>query len=111
MILGNKMVFKEIARLTDIPEGTMKQIDFEKNEILLVNFEGIIYAISNRCGHMDAPLSNGTLEGKIIECSLHSAQFDVTTGKNIRPSDMGEPTFNLKIYEVKVETGLIKLKF
>ena len=109
--MGNKFFFKEIARLVDILEGTMKQIDFGKSEILLVNFGGIIYAISNRCGHMDAPLSNGTLEGKIIECSLHSAQFDVITGKNIRPSDMGEPTFNLKIYEVKVETGIIKLKF
>lgn len=104
------MVFKEVARLADIQEGTMKQIDIEKTEILLVNFEGKIYAISNRCGHMDAPLSNGTLEGKIIECSLHSAQFDVTTGKNIRPSDMGEPTFDLKTYEVKVETDIIKLK-
>jgi nitrite reductase/ring-hydroxylating ferredoxin subunit len=79
------MVFKEVTRLTDIPEGTMKQIDIEKTEILLVNSKGKIYAISYRCGHMGAPLSNGTLEGKIIECSLHSAQFDITTGKNIRP--------------------------
>jgi len=104
------MVFKEVTRLADIPEGTMKQIDVEKTEILLVNFKGKIYAISNRCGHMGAPLSKGTLEGKIIECSLHSAQFDITTGKNIRPSDMGEPTFDLKTYEVKVETDIIKLK-
>ncbi len=66
--MGNKIFFKEIARLVDIPEGTMKQIDFGKNEILPVNFGGITYAISNKCGHMDAPLSNSTLEGKIIEC-------------------------------------------
>lgn len=100
-------MFKEIARITDIPKGTMKQIDIETNEILLVNVEGKIYAISNRCGHMDAPLSEGILEGKIIECALHSAQFDVTNGKNVRPSDMGEPTFDLKTYEVKVETDTI----
>lgn len=104
------MVFKEVTRLAEIPEGTMKQIEIGKREILLVNFEGTIYALSNRCGHMDAPLSDGSLEGKIIECSLHSAQFDVTTGKNIRPSDMGEPTFDLKTYEVKVETDIIKIE-
>jgi nitrite reductase/ring-hydroxylating ferredoxin subunit len=104
------MVFKEVTRLAGIPEGTMKQIEIGKLEILLVNFEEKIYALSNRCGHMDAPLSDGSLEGKIIECSLHSAQFDVTTGKNIRPSDMGEPTFDLKTYEVKMEKDIIKIE-
>jgi len=104
------MVFKEVTRLEEIPEGAMKQVDIEKHEILLVNLEGKICALSNRCEHMDAPLSDGDLKGKIIECSLHSAQFDVTTGKNIRPSDMGEPTFDIKTYEVKVETDIIKIE-
>ena len=104
------MVFVEVARLIDIPKSTMKQVYIGKIEILLVNFKGKIYAISNRCGHMNAPLSTGILEGGIVECPLHSAQFDVITGKNIRPSDMGEPTFDLKTYNVKMENDIIKLE-
>ena len=104
------MVFREVARLRDIPNGTMKQVEVDKTEILLVNFEGKIYAISNRCGHMNAPLSNGILDGVIIECSFHSAQFNVITGKNIRPSDMGEPTFDITTYPVKVETDIIEVE-
>ena len=35
---------------------------------------------------MNAPLSMGTLNGKIVTCPLHGARFDVTTGKRV-----GEP--------------------
>lgn len=71
------MALKDIARFTDIPEGTMKHVEVEDHELLLANVEGKVYAIDDRCGHMSTPLSMGTLKGNIVECPLHRAQFEL----------------------------------
>jgi len=42
--------------------------------------------IEDRCGHPNASLVMGTLQGKIVTCPLHFSRFDVTTGKKISGS-------------------------
>ncbi len=39
--------------------------------------------MSRRCGHQNAPLDQGALEGWILTCPLHNAQFDIRSGKNL----------------------------
>jgi nitrite reductase/ring-hydroxylating ferredoxin subunit len=46
-------------------------------------FRGTFYVIEDRCGHQNASLAMGTLQGKIVTCPLHFSRFDVTTGKKI----------------------------
>lgn len=121
------MALKDIARFTDIPEGTMKHVEVEDHELLLANVEGKVYAIDDRCGHMSTPLSMGTLKGNIVECPLHRAQFDVITGKKVREPQMGGltnkivavsrmgklmaviKTYDRKSYEIKIENDVIKI--
>jgi nitrite reductase/ring-hydroxylating ferredoxin subunit len=81
----------EVAKASDIPLGKMKAVRVFNEDILLANVSGRIYATSNRCGHQNAPLHRGTLEGMIVTCPLHGAQFDVTTGKNLRGPQLGMP--------------------
>ncbi|OEC86386.1 MULTISPECIES: Rieske (2Fe-2S) protein [Methanobacterium] len=78
------MSFVEVAKMDEVPEGSMKHVEEGDTEILLVNVEGKIYAVSDRCGHMNARLSMGRLQGTTVICPLHASQFDVTTGKNIK---------------------------
>ncbi len=77
------MSFVEAALIYDMPEGTLKAVDIKGKEILLANVGGTLYAVSERCGHMNAPLARGVLNGKIVTCPLHYSRFDVTTGKMI----------------------------
>jgi nitrite reductase/ring-hydroxylating ferredoxin subunit len=39
--------------------------------------------IEDQCGHQNASLAIGTLQGKIVTCPLHFSRFDVTTGQKI----------------------------
>lgn len=39
-----------------------------------------LYAVNDTCTHQDASLSEGWLEGCLIECPLHAAAFDLRTG-------------------------------
>ncbi len=52
-------------------------------EIALCRDGDDVYAVSRRCGHMNAPLEQGTLQGWIVTCPLHCSQFDVRTGENL----------------------------
>jgi len=77
------MNFVEVASVDDVPVSKTFHVEAKEIEIVLANVRGTIYAVSERCGHQNAPLSKGTLFENIITCPLHHAQFDVTTGKMI----------------------------
>ena len=81
----------QVAKVNEIPPGGMKRVRAYDQDILLSNVDGTIYATSNRCGHTNASLVRGTLQGKIVTCPLHGAKFDVTTGKNILGPQMSMP--------------------
>lgn len=66
----------------------MKHVEMGGKEILLANIDGKFYATSDRCGHMNARLSMGKLQGTTVICPLHASRFDIVTGKNIT-----EPVF------------------
>jgi nitrite reductase/ring-hydroxylating ferredoxin subunit len=59
--------------------------------------DGEIYAVNRRCGHTNAPLEMGTLEGYILTCPLHFSQFDIMTGEVLSgsvPRDFGDEPFS-----------------
>jgi 3-phenylpropionate/trans-cinnamate dioxygenase ferredoxin subunit len=72
--------FVRVARLSDIPPGTVKGVKAKGKEILIANVDGEAYAIGDRCTHLRGRLHNGTLDGTVIECALHGAKFDVADG-------------------------------
>jgi len=74
----------EVAKVSDIKNGTMKNIQLNNRDILIANINGKFYAMDDRCGHMNALLSMGKLQGKNVICPFHFAEYDVTTGKKVK---------------------------
>jgi nitrite reductase/ring-hydroxylating ferredoxin subunit len=68
-----------------MPVVKMKHVEVDEKEMLVANFESKVYALCDRCSYMNAPLSMGTLNGKVVTCPMHGARFDVTTGKSLNP--------------------------
>ena len=115
----------------EIAPGGMKSVELDGREVVICNCGGTYYAIQRRCGHMNAPLEMGTLEGKFVTCPMHCAQFDVTTGQALSgpvPADLGKEslspmlaaymqhvgalmkdirTESIRTYETKVEAGWV----
>lgn len=86
-------MYSEAAKTGEIAPGGMKAAEINGMEIVLCNCDGTYYAISRRCGHMNAPMDMGTLDGKILTCGMHSVQFYVDTGEAISgvvPHAMGD---------------------
>jgi nitrite reductase/ring-hydroxylating ferredoxin subunit len=84
----------DIASVQDVPNGKMKHVKVDEKEILIANVNGNYYAISDRCGHSNASLSKGKLNGNVVTCPLHGAQFDVTTGRKVKDFNLDVPSFD-----------------
>lgn len=100
------MSFVKIAKIDMIPAGEKMSFPLDGKKILLVNVEGAIYALDNKCPHLGGALSGGDLDGATLACPRHGAKFDVRTGKNVGDAKLafihvkvGDAT----VFPVKVE--------
>jgi 3-phenylpropionate/trans-cinnamate dioxygenase ferredoxin component len=91
--------FVPVAKVSDLAPGQMKWVAVDRERVLVANVEGTFYALSDACGHQRAPLSKGKLEGHVVECPLHFAQFDVRTGALLS----GPVATDVPTHEVQVE--------
>src|SRR5260370_32485104 len=95
--------FIPVASVADIPPGGMKCVAIEGERVLLANVDGSFHAISDICGHRNAPLSRGRLDGHIVECPLHFAQFDVRSGELVDGPDAAD----VPAYETRIGSGSV----
>lgn len=73
--------------------------------ILVVNWDGDFHALEDRCTHEDYELSAGSVdpvEGS-IECVLHSARFDLRSGRPL----CGPAYVPVARFPVRVEDGVV----
>ncbi|MEU9188736.1 bifunctional 3-phenylpropionate/cinnamic acid dioxygenase ferredoxin subunit [Streptomyces sp. NPDC048484] len=69
-----------VCRLDDLPVGESVRVETVP-PVAVFNADGELYAIDDSCTHQDASLSEGWLEGCLVECPLHAASFDLRTGQ------------------------------
>ncbi len=102
--------FIEAVKVSEIAPGGMKAVELEGHEIVVCNVGGEFYALQGRCGHMNAPLDKGTLDGKILTCPMHYAQFDVTTGESLSapvPPDLGSGELPPRVEKYLQDVGVL----
>ncbi|NWJ90560.1 non-heme iron oxygenase ferredoxin subunit [Marine Group I thaumarchaeote] len=89
------------CKTTEIVSGQMKKITVDGKEIIVSNVDGNYFAIDDTCTHSGASLSEGKLEGSIVTCDWHGAQFDCKNGKLIKfPAEIKD----LKSYKIVIES-------
>ena len=71
----------KIANISDVEEDEVILITSENYSLTLYKIKGEFYATDNICTHGNACLTEGYLDGNIIECPRHQGRFNVKTGK------------------------------
>ncbi len=92
--------FVKVAGLSEVPAGTVREVDVKGRRIALANIEGRLFAIDNVCIHRGGPLGQGFLDGYLVQCPWHGWHYDMRTGECAFNSNA-----KLASYEVKVEGG------
>ena len=96
----------EVAERSALDEGAMMGVEVGDLSIALYNVDGEIFATDNICTHAFAVLTDGFLDGDIVECPLHGGCFKVQTGEG-----QGSPiTENIKTYPVRVVGDTIEVQ-
>ena len=74
-----------VCPLSALPRGEAVRVDSEPPIAVFHTEDGEVLAIDDTCTHQDASLSQGWLEGCLVECPLHAASFDLRTGRPTGP--------------------------
>ena len=92
-----------VCAAADIPPGAIKSFDVGDTLIAVYNIDGTFYATEATCTHAFADLTDGLLEGDVIECCVHFGAFHVPTGKAVQ----APCTVDLKTFRTEVRDGQV----
>ena len=75
-----------VASTSDVAEGEAIVIEPEESgyvaRIAIFHSDNDEwYALNDTCSHADASLADGWIEDEEVECPMHSARFNLATGK------------------------------
>ena len=71
--------------MSELPVGTVKQAVINGLPVAVAHTAEGVFAIGDVCSHAEVSLSEGELNGCLLECWLHGAAFDLRTGVPATP--------------------------
>lgn len=84
------------TKLTSIPEGECVRLALCPPRTIFSTSSGL-KCVEDTCTHEDFSLSEGFLEGDVVECAYHFARFSLTTGDVLtQPASRGLHVYGLK---------------
>lgn len=95
----------DLGSIDDIADGAMLRVNIPERQLCLINIEGKIYVLDDRCSHADYSLSEGMLDvaAKEVECPKHGALFDITTGDaRCLPATQPVGTYNVTVRDGRI---------
>jgi naphthalene 1,2-dioxygenase system ferredoxin subunit len=74
-----------VAVMASIPAESMIHVDVAGVALAIYHVGGNFYATDDICTHRRARLSDGYLDGTVVQCPLHFGKFDIVTGQPLNP--------------------------
>lgn len=100
--------FVPVIADTELQEAEMKRADAEGVPVLLARCEGDVCAVAHTCSHLGGPLSEGRLEGDVVQCPWHGSRFNVRDGSVVDgPATFPQPRFETRVREGQIEVRSI----
>jgi nitrite reductase/ring-hydroxylating ferredoxin subunit len=94
--------FVKVARVGDIRPGQRSAFWVEGVKVLVYNIDGTLHATDDSCPHRQCSLERALLNGTVVVCPCHAAQFDVVTGEVIVEPVGFPPTVPIPVHQVKI---------
>ncbi len=100
---GTGPVWHEVAALAELDPDFPLGVEVQGHKIGLYRDAEQVFALEDTCPHAYALLSQGFREGGVIECPLHAAQFEISSGKCL--NDIGGR--DLRCFATRVVGGRV----
>ena len=87
----------------EVPEGAAIKVELDNLVLAVFNLGGRYFVTDDACTHGPGSLSEGEIDGEIVECNFHQGAFHIPTGRVEAPPCM----VPLKTYAVHVRDGRV----
>jgi len=93
----------ELCKADQVAVGTALRVEAAGLTVAVFNVDGQFYVTDDACTHGPGSLSEGFIDGDVVECNFHNGQFDIKTGAIVAPPCM----IPVKTYPASVEDGTV----
>jgi nitrite reductase/ring-hydroxylating ferredoxin subunit len=100
------MAFVTVARVEDVPPGTITHVRAGDEEIAVANVDNEFFATQGHCLHLKGPLGHGELHEHVLSCPWHGWQYDVRTGLNEFDHAIQLRTFDVRVADSEIQVDV-----
>ena len=93
----------DLCSAADVSPGSALKVETGSLVLAVFNLDGEYYVMDDLCSHGPGSLSEGYIDGDVVECNFHNGQFDIKTGEIVSPPCM----IPVKTYPATVEGGVV----
>jgi len=96
--------FTPVLSESHLEDGKPVRAEQNGTPILLVRRGSQIYALAETCSHLGGPLSEGKLDGDVIQCPWHGSRFSIRDGHVVDgPAVHPQPCLETRVRNGQVE--------
>ena len=96
----------DLCSTADVAPGAAIRVEAGGLTLAVYNIDGEFYCTDDLCTHGPGSLSEGYIDGDVVECNFHNGQFNIRTGEVVSPPCM----IPIKTYKTVVEGDRILIE-
>jgi nitrite reductase/ring-hydroxylating ferredoxin subunit len=96
----------DLCSAAEVAPGTARKVETGELTLAVFNVDGDFFVTDDMCTHGPGSLSEGYIDGDVVECNFHNGQFDIKTGAVVSPPCM----VPIKTYKTVVENGRVLIE-
>ena len=101
MTVANELLL--LCAAADVPDGPGLQVVIDDLEVAVFKVGDRYRVIDDHCTHGPGLLSQGEVDGEVVECNFHHGAFNICTGQVVDPPCM----VPIRTYYAEVREGQI----
>ena len=92
-----------VCRTDEVEPGQALKVETAGLTLAVYNVDGAFFVTDDQCTHGPGSLSEGFLDGEVIECNFHQGCFNVRTGEVVTPPCI----VPIRTYPTTIEDGSV----
>ena len=96
----------DLCSAAEVAPGTALKVETGELALAVFNVAGEFFVTDDMCTHGPGSLSEGYIEGDVVECNFHNGQFNIKSGAVVGPPCM----VPVKTYKTLVENGRVLIE-
>ncbi len=101
------LVWHPVFAATDLARGSVRVVEVDGDQVLVVNLDGEHYAYRDGCPGSPLTLGSGRVDGGVLVCPWHACQFDLRGGRRLNGEGPGLAVVPIAVADGEVRIGTL----